>query len=107
VYEYIDNDKSLRKNTTYYYWLESVDIYGRPELYGPVSARLAQKTALLSFTATGAEESITLNWETASEINNTGFNLYRATAEDGKQTQLNAELVPTEPCTSTSTAMGP
>jgi hypothetical protein len=43
---------------------------------------------LLSFTATGDIQSITVDWETASEIDNMGFNLYRATAEDGA---LNAD----------------
>jgi hypothetical protein len=51
---------------------------------------------LLSFTATGRKGFVTLNWETASEIDNLGFNLYRATAENGERTQLNAELIPSQ-----------
>ena len=33
---------------------------------------------LLSFTATGQKKAIVLNWETASETDNLGFNLYRS-----------------------------
>ncbi len=51
---------------------------------------------LLFFEATGREELIELNWETASEVNNLGFNLYRATSVDGERTKINAELIPTK-----------
>jgi len=50
---------------------------------------------LLSFTATGVKKAIVLNWETASETDNLGFNLYRATSEKGKKSKVNAELIPT------------
>jgi hypothetical protein len=95
-YEYIDDDPALNTQEIYYYWLEAVDVDGVTTLYGPVSARLAQGMELLSFTASGNPRSITLNWETGSELDNTGFTLYRATAEDGERTQLNAELIPTQ-----------
>jgi hypothetical protein len=49
---------------------------------------------LLSFTATADNKSIKLSWETASETDNLGFNLYRATAIDGQRTKLNKELIP-------------
>jgi hypothetical protein len=94
-YEYVDDDEALNAQETYYYWLEAVDSTGATELYGPVSAELVVPVVdLISFTATGAAKSITLDWETASEIDNMGFNLYRATAEDGERTKLNAELLP-------------
>ena len=50
---------------------------------------------LLSFTATSAKKATILEWETASEIDNLGFNLYRATTVDGPRYKLNAELIPT------------
>jgi hypothetical protein len=50
---------------------------------------------LLSFTATGEKKAIVLNWETATELDNVGFNLYRATAVDGERTKLNETLIPT------------
>jgi len=50
---------------------------------------------LLSFTATAERKAIVLTWETASEINNLGFNLYRARKIDGERIRINAELIPT------------
>lgn len=49
---------------------------------------------LVSFTATGTKKTIILNWETATEIDNLGFNVYRATTENGTRTKLNAALIP-------------
>ncbi len=49
---------------------------------------------LLSFTASAKGKSVVLSWETASETDNLGFNLYRAMAVDGERTQINAELIP-------------
>jgi len=46
-----------------------------------------------SFTATAAKNGIALNWETANEIDNRGFNLYRATSAGGEKTQVNAALI--------------
>ena len=36
---------------------------------------------------------VLLTWETANEINNLGFNLYRSSSLDGKQVQLNSDLI--------------
>lgn len=33
-------------------------------------------------------------WETASEIDNLGFNLYRTTKLDGEKVKINPELIP-------------
>ena len=55
---------------------------------------LPTSVELLSFTATAAEKAITLSWESASEVDNLGFNLLRATTADGLRTRLNADLIP-------------
>jgi hypothetical protein len=49
---------------------------------------------LISFTATGYDETILVEWETAQEVNNLGFNLYRSTESNGSYTKLNKQLIP-------------
>ena len=50
---------------------------------------------LLSFTAEGGKKSVVLEWETASEIDNLGFNIYRSTEENGERVKINPQLIPT------------
>jgi len=50
---------------------------------------------LISFTAeASAKTSVVLTWETGSEIDNAGFNLYRASSASGPWTRVNPELIP-------------
>lgn len=49
---------------------------------------------LASFEAIGQDDAILVTWETASELNNVGFNLYRSESFDGPWTQLNTTLIP-------------
>ena len=51
---------------------------------------------LASFTATAGAGSVTLDWETGTEIDNAGFNLYRAAASDGPYTKVNTALIAAE-----------
>lgn len=46
------------------------------------------------FTATGDKTAITLNWATTNEIDNLGFNIYRAIAIDGVKTKINKSIIP-------------
>jgi hypothetical protein len=52
---------------------------------------------LISFTAAGGESSVAVAWETASESNTVGFNLYRAEGTaDGAQVKLNGAIIPAQ-----------
>ena len=51
---------------------------------------------LASFTATPFDRLVVLEWVTASEIDNAGFNLYRAEGENGEYVKLNAALIPAD-----------
>ena len=51
---------------------------------------------LSSFTATPSDKSVMLTWITESEIDNAGFNLYRAEAEDGEYVKINSSLIPAQ-----------
>ncbi|MEE8390530.1 MAG: hypothetical protein V3S14_06995, partial [Anaerolineae bacterium] len=51
---------------------------------------------LASFTAAPGISSARLAWETGTEIDNAGFNLYRATAPGGPYTRINAALIAAE-----------
>ena len=51
---------------------------------------------LTSFAAAPAPGGILLTWETASEFNNAGFNLYRSTTAEALGMQLNEALLPSK-----------
>jgi hypothetical protein len=50
---------------------------------------------LISFTAVaGADGSITLSWETGTEIDNAGFNLFRTSTQGGPYVKITDPLIP-------------
>jgi hypothetical protein len=51
---------------------------------------------LLSFTTHPAADHILLSWETGSEVDNAGFNIWRSEVADGPYTKLNDALIPAE-----------
>jgi hypothetical protein len=51
---------------------------------------------LTSFEAIPASNKVILEWTTESEINNAGFNIYRAESEDGEYVKINPTLIPAE-----------
>jgi hypothetical protein len=62
--------------------------------YG-ISAEMAFTTAisLLSFTATGQNDTVQVAWETASETGNLGFSLYRADSPAGPYRRITDQLI--------------
>jgi predicted transglutaminase-like cysteine proteinase len=77
------------------------DFYYNDEYYETDSAYFADcpETTLItltSFTATAGNGAVKLEWETASEINNSGFNILRAKTEKGDYRQINEALIPSE-----------
>jgi subtilisin family serine protease len=56
----------------------------------PTSVELAR------FAAVPDSTSVHVEWETVSEVDSTGFNLYRAESQDGPRSQLNARLIPSK-----------
>ena len=51
---------------------------------------------LIDFNAQQMADAILVTWETASELNNRGFNLYRGVSPDGWDRQLNTALIPSQ-----------
>jgi hypothetical protein len=48
---------------------------------------------LASFDAAPSQGTVALNWETATEVDTAGFNLYRARSESGAWTKVNDKLI--------------
>ncbi|MGD2124962.1 MAG: DUF2341 domain-containing protein [Desulfobacteraceae bacterium] len=69
---------------------------GSPGFYtvGAEEASPATAVSLVSFTAKGQGSSVLVEWETAQEIANMGFNLYRASSPSGPFERLNDKLIP-------------
>jgi large repetitive protein len=82
---------------------EMVTIYSNgTTINGSLCTSAPTAVTLNSFTAMVEKKSVLsdgksviLSWETTSEVNNLGFNLYRATSIDGERKKVNAELIPT------------
>jgi hypothetical protein len=49
---------------------------------------------LSSFTATPEFSKVIIQWNTEAEVDNAGFNLYRAVSEDGEYIKINTSLIP-------------
>ena len=45
------------------------------------------------FSVTGQSNRIQIEWSTATETNNAGFNIYRAVSEDGERNQVNDKII--------------
>jgi hypothetical protein len=65
-------------------------------LWGKVSSYNPTAVEIMAFDAQAGVDSVTVTWETASEVDNLGFNLYRAESEDGPRTKLNEAMIPSQ-----------
>ena len=55
-----------------------------------------QAVTLADFSAAQQGDAVLLTWETVSELENRGFNLYRGTSDAGPDRQLNDALIPSQ-----------
>ncbi|NUO10201.1 MAG: hypothetical protein HUU08_16290 [Candidatus Brocadia sp.] len=68
--------------------------FGEIEDYNLLSYEDPTAVTLVSFTAREADGKIILKWDTATEVDNAGFNVYRADSEGGSYVQINDTLIP-------------
>jgi len=63
-----------------------------------VNFKLNQITAveLAAFNAVAQDSGVMLNWETATELDNLGFNIYRADSQVGEMNKINPSLIPSK-----------
>jgi len=73
---------------------------------GCLYARILEVTGtaveLNAFSATSAEAGVEISWETASEVDNLGFNLYRASSPIAMKQKLNESMIPSKAIGSTA-----
>jgi hypothetical protein len=69
-----------------------------PEIVNNTATATCDSTAacMVSFEAVNAENGILLTWETASEVDNLGFNLYRAEGPELPGQKINTSLIPSK-----------
>ena len=56
----------------------------------------ALAVTMADFRAEAQSDQVLVSWETVSELNNQGFNLYRGTSPDAAGQQVNAALIPAQ-----------
>ena len=61
-----------------------------------VSFNVPLAVLLAGFSAEGQADQVLVRWDTVSEVNNLGFNLWRGTSPNAPDTQLNASLIPSQ-----------
>lgn len=64
------------------------------QLYVVVYYEISTEVELSSFTAGAEDCAVMLDWETASELSNLGFHLYRSTTEQGPYERITSTLIP-------------
>ena len=89
----VAKDKATNLSTVFKY---DIDGGGQQSLWDIGADDLAATTAveLVAFEGLGLDGAVELRWETASELNNLGFHLYRASSEDGPFERITANAIP-------------
>jgi hypothetical protein len=62
-------------------------------IYGKVTGFTPTAVTLKDFVAVPDENGVKISWETLSEVNTLGFNVYRSDTQDGEKTLINSELI--------------
>jgi hypothetical protein len=60
------------------------------------TTELPTLVSLIDFNAIPGNSTVNLVWSTASEIDNAGFNIYRAESEDGEYVKINDFMIPAQ-----------
>ena len=91
------NDAAVAEILGYAY-VATAHTVSSPVYFDDVSFTTSGPTAvtLSSFTATANDGYVLVEWETASEIDTLGFNLYRSQSADGPRIRLNEALMPSQ-----------
>ncbi len=66
------------------------------QLTGPINVTNPLAVTLAGFSAVQQGDRVMVSWETTSELDNLGFNLYRGTSAAGPLGQLNETLIPSQ-----------
>lgn len=61
-----------------------------------LSGNIPTSVTLVSFTAKPQADAIQIEWETATELETLGFDLFRAEAEDGPRSRINPSFIPSQ-----------
>ena len=87
----------LTEDLTYYYRVRAYcDGVAGDGAYSNITSATATVIELASFTATPCDDHVLLAWETASEMDNAGFHLWRAPAESGDYRRITPRLIPAD-----------
>jgi hypothetical protein len=92
VFYMVLQDKAGNRNEIHADALQTMGL----QLYLMVTSEIPTSIYLYSFNAIQRVNKVALAWATASEIDNAGFNLYRAESADGKYTKINPSLIPAQ-----------